>query len=102
MLRVIATITLHPGRREDFLRIFRELVPKVLAEQGCRDYMPMLDMETNIGPQIALRPDVVTVVEAWEDLESLENHLIAPHMRDYRKAVKDLVASVSLQILQPA
>lgn len=102
MIRVIATIALNPGRRADFLRIFRELVPKVLAEDGCHEYMPMLDLETNIGVQIAMRADVVTIVEAWEDLESLEGHLIAPHMRDYRKAVKDLVANVSLQVLQQA
>jgi quinol monooxygenase YgiN len=102
MIRVLATIELHPGRQAEFLRIFHELVPKVAAEKGCRDYLPMLDVETNIGTQIPLRADVVTVVETWADIESLENHLIAPHMREYRKAVKDLVARVSLQVLQPA
>ncbi len=102
MIRVLATIELHPGKQPEFLRIFHELVPKVVAEKGCRDYLPMVDVETNIGPQIPVRSDVVTVVEAWEDIESLEDHLIAPHMREYRKAVKDLVARVSLQILQPA
>jgi len=102
MIRVIATIELQPGRREEFLRIFKELVPKVLAEEGCREYLPMLDLETNIQAQIATRPDAVTVVEGWKDLDSLENHLIAPHMRDYRKAVKELVTRVSLQVLEPA
>jgi len=102
MIRVIATIELQPGRREEFLRIFKELVPKVLAEEGCREYLPMLDLGTNIQAQIATRPDAVTVVEGWKDLDSLENHLIAPHMRDYRKAVKELVTRVSLQVLEPA
>jgi quinol monooxygenase YgiN len=102
MLRVLATIELRPGKRAEFLRIFQDLVPKVLGERGCRDYMPMVDLETNIGTQIPLRTDVVTVVETWEDLESLEKHLMAPHMREYRQAVKELVARVSLQVLQPA
>jgi quinol monooxygenase YgiN len=102
MIRVIATIEVQPGRRQEFLRVFGALIPKVLAEQGCREYMPMIDVETSIGAQIPMRPDVVTIVEAWEDLESLESHLIAPHMLDYRKAVKELVARVSLQVVQPA
>ena len=101
MIRVIATIDVQPGRREDFLRVFRELIPKVLGEQGCSEYMPMIDVETTIGVQIPMRPDVVTVVEAWEELECLESHLMAPHMLDYRKAVKGLVAGVSLQVLGP-
>jgi quinol monooxygenase YgiN len=102
MIRVLATIEVHPGRGQEFLRIFKELISKVLAERGCREYQPMIDVETSIGAQIPLRPDVITLVEAWEDLESLESHLIAPHMLDYRKAVKELVAKVSLQVLQPA
>lgn len=102
MIRVIATIDVQPGRREELVRIFRELIPKVLTERGCREYMPMIDVQTTIGVQIPMRPEVVTVVEAWEDLECLESHLMAPHMLDYRKAVKGLVVKVSLQVLQEA
>lgn len=102
MIRAIATIQLQAGRREEFLRIFKAIVPTVLREKGCREYGPMIDLETTIGAQIPLRPDVVTIVEGWADLDSLENHLIAPHMIEYRKAVKELVASVSLQVLEPA
>ena len=43
----------------------------------------------------------MTIVERWESLESLERHLIAPHMVAYRTRVKELVRGVSLQILQP-
>jgi quinol monooxygenase YgiN len=102
MIRVIATIELFQGRRDQFLEIFHALVPKVRAEQGCLDYRPMVDLATSISAQTPMRPDVVTIVEAWETLDALETHLMAPHMLDYRKAVKDLVKDVALQVLQPA
>jgi quinol monooxygenase YgiN len=102
MIRVIATIELVAGRRDEFLEIFHVLVPKVRAERGCLDYRPMVDLTTNISAQQPVRADVVTIVEAWETLDALESHLMAPHMLDYRKAVKDLVQNVALLVLQPA
>ena len=102
MIRVIATIELVGGRRDEILQIFHTLVPKVRAEPGCLDYRPMVDLSTSISAQPPVRANVVTIVEAWETLDALEAHLMAPHMLDYRKAVKDLVKDIALQILQPA
>ena len=102
MICVIARIEVAPGRRDDFLARFREVVPKVLDESGCLEYGPMVDVPTSIGAQEAPRDQVVTVVEKWESVEALEAHLIAPHMLEYRKSVKDLVVGTSLEILQPA
>jgi len=102
MIYVLATITLAPGRRTDFLAEFQQNIPHVLAEQGCLEYVPAIDVETTIPAQSAPRPDVVTVVEKWADISALEAHLIAPHMLVYRAKVKDMVQSVSLQVLKPA
>ncbi len=102
MICVIATIELAEGRRADFLAAFGQIVPKVLEESGCLEYGPMVDLETNIPAQSALRENVVVVVEKWSDLDSLEAHLMAPHMLEYRKAVKAMVLGTSLQVLQPA
>ncbi len=102
MICVIATIELAPGRRGEFLAEFAKVVPKVLAETGCLEYGPMVDLSTNIEAQPPARDDVVTVVEKWESLDALEAHLIAPHMLEYRKAVKQLVVRASLQVLEPA
>ena len=101
MIYVIATIDLQPGKREEFLAEFAKIVPLVQAEEGCLEYGPTIDLETNISAQPPERTDTVTIVEKWEDLECLERHLIAPHMIDYRPRVKSLVAGSSLQILQP-
>jgi quinol monooxygenase YgiN len=102
MICVIATIELAEGRRDQFLAEFRKVVPEVLAEKGCLEYAPMVDIPTGIGAQGAVRENVVTVVEKWEDVAALEAHLMAPHMIDYRKKVKEIVAGATLAILKPA
>ena len=102
MIHVIATIELHEGKRDEFLAEVREVVPRVHAEDGCLSYGPTIDIETNIAAQCPLRENIVTMVESWENLESLEQHLVAPHMMEYRPRVKDMVKGVQLQILEPA
>ncbi|MBN2153139.1 MAG: antibiotic biosynthesis monooxygenase [Candidatus Lokiarchaeota archaeon] len=102
MLCVLATIDVAEGRRDEFLIILRALVPKVLAEEGCLEYGPMIDLETNLPAQPAARENTVVIVEKWTSVAALEAHLMAPHMLDYRKAVKDLVLGMSLEVLVPA
>lgn len=101
MIHVLATIEIHPGRRDDFLREVKALVPQVLAEAGCREYTPVIDTQTTLPAQAPLRDNVVVIVEKWDNLPALEAHLMAPHMMQYRQRVRDLIANVSLQILEP-
>lgn len=102
MIYVIATIEIVTGKRDAFLREFHANIPAVLAEDGCIEYVPTIDLQTAIPAQGDARGDVITVVEKWADVEALEAHLIAPHMLSYRGKVKELVARVSLQVLEPA
>ena len=102
MIRVLATIELAEGRRDDFLAQFARIVPLVLEEEGCLEYGPMVDVPTSIGAQAVVRENTVTVVEQWENIDALEAHLVAPHMIEYRKQVKGMVAGTELRILKPA
>ncbi len=102
MIRVLAEIETQPGRRGEFLAALKEVMPQVFAEAGCLEYVPMVDRETSISTHGPPRENVVTVVEKWESIEALERHLVAPHMIEYRKRVKDLVAGVALRVLAPA
>jgi quinol monooxygenase YgiN len=102
MIYVIATVEVKPGKREDLLKRVRQLVPQVRAEKGCVDYGPAVDAPTAIKAQIPLGENFVVMVEKWEGIKELEAHLTAPHMLEYRQDVKDMVAGVKLQILQPA
>jgi quinol monooxygenase YgiN len=101
MIHVIATIRLKPGSREDYLKILGENVPKVKGEDGCLAYGPTVDVASGLPVQGPIRPDVVTIVEAWQSLEALRAHLKTPHMAAYREAVKDYVADLTIQVLQP-
>jgi quinol monooxygenase YgiN len=100
MIHVIATIEVVPGQRDNFLDEFHGIVDEVRSEKGCLAYEPTVDVETNLPNQLALRPNVVTIVETWKSLEDLEAHLVAPHMVAYRHRVKELVEGTSLQVLQ--
>ncbi len=102
MVHVVATIELHPGVRVQFLGEFRQIVPAVLAEDGCLEYGAAVDVPTSLAAQGPVRDDVVVVVEKWRDLPALEAHLVAPHMTAYRARVKDLVVKTTLQVLAPA
>lgn len=55
MIRVIATIEVAAGRRDEFLALFRELAPKVQAEEGCVEYGPWIDLPTSIETAITLQ-----------------------------------------------
>lgn len=101
MIHVIATIELAEGKRQAFLDEFHKLVPLVRAEEGCLEYGPAIDVATDIGAQIPLRENVVTVIEKWSGLPALKAHLVAPHMQEYRPRVKDFVKSTKLQVLSP-
>jgi quinol monooxygenase YgiN len=101
MLHVLATITLQPGAREQFLSEFLAIVPEVRAEDGCVEYGAAVDRPTGLAAQPPVRDDVVVVVEKWRDLPALQAHLAAPHMTAYRERVKDLVTTVELQVLEP-
>ena len=102
MVYVIASIELVDGRREEFLDEFRKIVPLVRQEHGCRQYVPVVDIPTNIAAQREAGDNVVTVIEHWDTLETLEAHLVAPHMIEYRAKVKEMVVQASISVCRPA
>ena len=102
MIHVLATITLAPGAQEAWLEEFARLAPEVLAEDGCIEYGAAVDVPSGVPIQEPVRPDVVMVVEKWNDLGALVAHLEAPHMVAWRERVQGLMTGVSLQILTPA
>jgi quinol monooxygenase YgiN len=102
MIYVIATVTLHPGTRDRFLAEVATVRPDVLREAGCLEYRSTVDVSSGSPRQIALRPDVVTIVERWADVAALSAHASAPHMLAFRQRAADCVATTTLQVLAPA
>ncbi len=102
MIHVLATIRLNPGTRDAFLEEFLRLTPLVQAEDGCIEYGAAIDVPTGMPIQELVGDDAVVVVEKWDSVDALRAHSQAPHMADYRVAVKDFVSSVELRVLAPA
>ncbi len=102
MVHVIASIHVVDGKRDDFLKEFHQLVPQVYGENGCHEYAPYIDLDTDIEQQGGARGNVVTVLEKWKDLDCLKTHLKASHMEEFREKVKDLVDKVELQVISQA
>lgn len=101
MVHVLASLYIKEGRLAEFIEIFKANVPNVLREEGCIEYVPAVDLATDIPTQ-EQNACVVTVIEKWASLDALKAHAVAPHMRAYGEQVQDILESVSLKILQDA
>lgn len=102
MIHVIATLSLKPGVRDEFLKIFTKLTPVVLAEEGCIEYGAAIDEPTGMDVQQLTGDDTVMVIEKWESVAALEAHLAAPHMVAFREETAEMSTGVSLLALKPA
>jgi len=101
MINVIASIRVKAGRVSEFLEILKSNVPSVKKEKGCIEYLPTVDINADLPPQ-NLDENIVTIIEKWESLEALHNHLKAPHMLAYKEKVKNIVEDLSLKVLKEA
>jgi quinol monooxygenase YgiN len=102
MICVIATIQVAAGRREELIDLFRPLMPKVRAEQGCIEYAAMIDTRSRLAAQDPIRDNTLVVVEKWESIAALNAHLKTIHMAEYFQKAEELRLSMSLQVLEPA
>jgi quinol monooxygenase YgiN len=100
MIHVIATIEVVEGKRDAFLDEFRRIIKIVRDEDGCIEYGPAVDLETDVSEPP--RPSVVTVIEKWASVPALQAHLKSAHMAKYREMVRDMVAGIKIQVLKPA
>ena len=48
IIHVLATIEVKEGKRDAYLAEFHKVQPKVLAEVGCIQYEPAIDVQTAI------------------------------------------------------
>jgi quinol monooxygenase YgiN len=102
MIHVIATVRVKPGRRDDFVALVKSITGQVTEEKGCIRYIPTVDIVSGLPPQVQ-DENLVTMIEAWESLEALRNHLTTPHMALFFEKRKELVEGGSiLKVLQEA
>ena len=98
MIHVLASIKVKPGKRDILLEHLKSNIPNVIKEKGCIEYNSTIDVDYQMDNQ-TFDENMVTIIEKWENSDTLKNHMHAPHMLSYRKKVKDLVENTSLKIL---
>ena len=98
MIYVVASIKVRPGKISAFLERFKAIVPNVINENGCIEYIPTIDVDAKLNRQV-FDENIVTIIEKWESMEHLQTHLKASHMLSYREEVKDMVENTSLKVL---
>lgn len=100
MIHVIATVRVKPGKRNDFIELVKSITAEVTKEEGCIRYILTVDIASGLPPQV-LDENLVTMIEAWESLDALRNHLKSPHMALFFEKRKEMVEGGSLlKVLQ--
>jgi quinol monooxygenase YgiN len=99
MLHVLAYITAKPGMRETVLREFQANMPAVHAEEGCIEYVPVVDLPAFGPPQTEVGPGTFVVVEKWASPEALKARAAAPHMQAYTERTADMIEDRVIHVL---
>ncbi len=100
MIHVIAIITTQTGKRAEVLEAFATVVPKVHAEAGCIEYVPVTDAHDAGAIQTSVGPDTFVVVEKWASLSALNAHSASSHMAEYGSQVGHLIADRVIHVLE--
>lgn len=102
MIHVVAIITTKPEKRDEVLVAFNSIVATVLAEEGCIEYGPTIDVDNAPSVQTKFGPNTFVVIERWISIDALNAHSKAPHMVAYSEKVKHLIDDRVIHITCPA
>ena len=98
MIYVVARANVKPECLDQYLAIVNEIVPTVLAEDGCLRYAPCVEWSAD-----GSRTPAVIMLETWADKAHLDAHLASAHMKKFFADVETLrTPAGTLQILKPA
>ena len=101
MIYVVVSVRVKAGKLPEFLGLFGSVASLVREEKGCVQYVAATDFDSGLPPQV-FDKDVVTILEKWESLEALRNHLAAPHMAAFFENEKRLTEGSSIKIVTEA
>ena len=84
-LKIFIKFKIKEGHVKDYLAAKREMVQKSQAEEGCISYT----LNT-----VKDQPNVVALLEIWQDEEALELHKNSEHFKTLLPLGKELVEGV--------
>ncbi|WP_394525428.1 putative quinol monooxygenase [Lacrimispora sp. JR3] len=81
MIKIIANNYIKADKVEEFIRLAKGLVENTRAKDaGCIRYELLQDIKN---------PQILTMVEEWEDQESLNGHANSSHFKEVMAATAD-------------
>ena len=89
MITVVAKAIYKEEKITKAKELIEELVQETLKEKGCISYKLFQDINDS---------RVLTLIEEWEDEESLERHSKSPHYTQLVPLIKDLRIDSQLNI----
>lgn len=92
-------LTAKIGHRASLLAEFQSIVPDVLAEPGCIEYQPVIDLPHS---PVKFGADTLVVIEKWADQEALDAHNEGAALQSFREKTKYLLAQADVYLLQAA
>ena len=92
MIYVIATITIHPEKRADFLENARTVIAGTHKEDGCESY----DLHSSIT-----EPNQFVFVERWSSREALAAHAETKHLIEWRRVSAEFIDTRKVEIVHP-
>lgn len=76
------------------------VVPKVLAEDGCRFYTLIEDAKTDWDKPMRFGERTLWMVEKWDSIDALKKHIDAPHMKAFGPTVRGMRTSGTFHVLE--
>jgi len=98
VIHIQVTMMIKEGRMKEFLALCEKLRRLVLKEKGCRAYEYTREIASPLGIQEPIDPNRITLVEGWESLAALKEHMEASHMKDYGPKMAELRSSVAARV----
>jgi quinol monooxygenase YgiN len=93
VIYVVATLELKPGSTDAAIEAATPCVIETRKEDGCLSY----DLNQDV-----LDKSKLVFVERWTGMDALKAHFHTPHMAAWREKAADLVASSTIEIIDPA
>ena len=83
MIKIVAKNIIKAGKVDEFITVAKNLVHETIQnDTGCIHYELYQDISN---------PNILTIIEEWENKAALEQHMSAKHFKEATALLKDFV-----------
>lgn len=98
---VMCRFDLKPtANRAEYIALTKSIFNAVRAEEGCREYRLLGDVETDWEKPQRFGERTLWMIEKWDCLTALKRHLASPHMKEFGPKARPMRANATFHVLQ--